>query len=229
MKNAVKIFFIFFLFLECAYADVWNGHIKPSLESGFDQKGLTIIGLGGLSVWAAQPYDDEMRDEWGSHKKISKKDSKYGDYLGTGVPGVAIALTQLFVDNENGWAHAEALSLSFITTSVLKYSNQRPRPNGLNRHSMPSGHTSTAFTTATSLAYAYGWKVAVPAYVLATFVALTRLSDDAHWASDTAAGAAIGIFWGRATAQHHSSGSNSSLEPWFFENDGIGIRWVIRN
>lgn len=229
MKPILFILLNTFFFHMPVRAEIWESHIKPSFSQGFDSTGFAIIGVGSVSVWASQTYDDEMRRDWGAHQKISKQNSKYGDYLGTGIPGAAIALTQLLVDENNGWAHAEALTFSFVTTSILKYANQRPRPNGLNRHAMPSGHTSTAFTTATSLAYAYGWKAAIPAYLAATFVALTRVSDDAHWLSDTIAGATIGIFWGRATSLHHSSGAAASIEPWFFDDDGLGVRWVFRN
>ncbi len=229
LKMTAKILFLILFFVSPhLQADIWQGHVKPTLQHGFDQRGFIVIGAGSFATFAAQPtYDEQMKETWGHNQKIPEDQSRVGDLLGTGVPGVTIAVTQLFVDKENGAAHSEALVWSFATTSVLKLGNQRQRPNGLNRHSMPSGHTSTIFTTATSLAYAYGWKVAVPAYVLATFVALTRVSDDAHWLSDTIAGATIGIFWGRAASDHHQITSTSALEPWFID-DGLGVKWVKR-
>lgn len=221
-------FFALTFFVSQAHADIWDGHIKPTLINGFDTKGLLLIGAGGGGVAATQPYyDDEMKNSWGDYQKLNHDQSQVGNYLGTGVPGALIAAAQLAFDTENGWAHTEALLWSFSTTTVLKYANQRERPNSSNRHSMPSGHTSTAFTTATSLAYAYGWKVAVPAYMIATYVALTRISENAHWLSDTVAGATIGIFWGRATSMHHESGSTAMIEPWILD-DGLGVRWAMR-
>ena len=48
-----------------------------------------------------------------------------------------------------------------------------------------------------------GWKVSVPAYALATFVSLARVERRKHWASDVAAGAAIGFLIGNLTASAH--------------------------
>lgn len=39
----------------------------------------------------------------------------------------------------------------------------------------------------------YGWEVGLPAYVLASFVAYSRVKSDYHYAHDVVAGAAIGI------------------------------------
>lgn len=218
---------ILLLIPQTLMADLWENHAKPTLTNGWDLKGFMIIGAGLGAVAYTQPQDDEFAREWGSHKKISKENSKVGDIMGMGIPGIAIALTQLIVDNENGIAHSEALVATFVTTSVLKIANNRPRPNGLNRRAMPSGHTSTTFASATALSYAYGWIAAVPAYAAATFTALTRVSDDAHWLSDTVAGAAVGIFWGRASHFHHENGSSGAIGPMYLEG-GMGLQYVGR-
>lgn len=206
---------------------IWDGHILPTLENGFDTTGLMILGAGSAATYGASTEDDHKYREWGNHRALPEEQTKIGDFLGTGAPGIAIALGQLLFDSENGFAHSEALIWSFLTTSAGKIASQKQRPNGLNRNSMPSGHTSTTFTTATHLTYAYGWTVGVPAYLLAAFTALTRVADDAHWYSDTVMGATIGIFWGRATYAHHSSGSVSWIEPMDIP-DGFGVRYVYK-
>jgi hypothetical protein len=53
--------------------------------------------------------------------------------------------------------------------------------------------------TATQLAMAYGWQAGLVAFPIAAFTGATRLSDDAHWFSDTVAGAFLGYLVGRAT------------------------------
>lgn len=184
-------------------AHLYSHHIKPTVEDGFDSTGFIIIGSGILATALAQTQDYAVRDAYQDHQRISTSQSKVGDFLGTGIPGATIALAQIFLDREAGVAHAEALIDTFIVTSILKTANRRNRPDSENKQSMPSGHSSTTFASATSLAYAYGWAGAVPAYLLAGFTAATRWSDDAHWFSDTVAGAFVGFFWGRATAGHH--------------------------
>jgi len=59
--------------------------------------------------------------------------------------------------------------------------------------SFPSGHTSAAFCTATSLALRYRkWYIIAPAYVFATSVAWARMYQGVHYPSDVLAGALVG-------------------------------------
>jgi len=197
--------FLLVFFSLTVNANILSQHINPTLENGFDKTGIVIIGAGVVATLLAQTKDYEIRNSFNDYQKISNSTSRIGDFFGTGIPGATIALSQLFWDKDKGWAHSEALIDTFIITSILKYSNQRSRPASDNHHSMPSGHTSTTFATATSLAYSYGWIAAVPGYLAAVFTAATRWSDDAHWFSDTVAGAFVGYFWGRATWFHHSN------------------------
>ena len=56
--------------------------------------------------------------------------------------------------------------------------------SGSNRHSFPSGHTATAFMTATMLNKEYGHKspwIGVGAYGMATATGLMRMANNKHW------------------------------------------------
>lgn len=60
-------------------------------------------------------------------------------------------------------------------------------------HSFPSGHTSAAFTTATSLSlYFRKWYVIVPAYIWAGSVGYARIYQGVHYPTDVLAGAIVG-------------------------------------
>lgn len=59
-------------------------------------------------------------------------------------------------------------------------------------HSMPSSHTAFAFLLSAFLACAYP-AIARLAFVLAVIVAVSRVIERAHWPSDTALGAALGL------------------------------------
>jgi membrane-associated phospholipid phosphatase len=60
-------------------------------------------------------------------------------------------------------------------------------------HSFPSGHTSAAFCTATSLALRYRkWYVISPAYIFAASVGWARMYQGVHYPSDVLAGAIVG-------------------------------------
>ena len=60
-------------------------------------------------------------------------------------------------------------------------------------YSFPSGHTSAAFTTATSLSLLFPkWYVIAPAYLWATSVAYARMYQGVHYPTDVFAGAVVG-------------------------------------
>lgn len=62
-----------------------------------------------------------------------------------------------------------------------------------NSYSMPSGHTSSAFATATSLSLAYPkWYVIAPSFVWAGSVGYSRMHLGVHYPSDVLIGAFVG-------------------------------------
>ncbi|HEY7412354.1 MAG TPA: phosphatase PAP2 family protein [Vicinamibacteria bacterium] len=100
---------------------------------------------------------------------------------------------------------AQAALINGAYTFALKSLAGRTRPDGSDRLSFPSGHTSNAFATATVLHRHYGAKVGVPAFALAGFVGLSRVERDRHHLSDVAFGAALGVLVGRTVVRVNSS------------------------
>lgn len=88
-------------------------------------------------------------------------------------------------------------------SQALKYTINRERPfvkypdiikkTKAGDPSFPSGHTSAAFSAATSLSLSYPeWYVIVPSYAWAGTVGYSRMYLGAHYPSDVLAGAIIG-------------------------------------
>jgi membrane-associated phospholipid phosphatase len=96
-----------------------------------------------------------------------------------------------------------AFVLNLGATLIIKNAVHRTRPYitypDLNEKalestaSFPSGHTSVAFQTATSLTLNYPhWEVAVPAYLWASTVAYSRMHLGVHYPTDVLCGALLG-------------------------------------
>jgi hypothetical protein len=145
-------------------------------------------------------------------RKIAEKNGgiaggHIGDLIGTGAASVLFIGGQYLwdLDESNYQSHLRGFVYGGISIYALKTAFGRNRPGNSHSHqSFPSGHTAITFMTATHLMYAYGWKAAIIAYPVATFVGISRLYDDAHWLSDTVAGAFLGYFVGRATYYNQS-------------------------
>jgi len=73
--------------------------------------------------------------------------------------------------------------------------------------SFPGGHSITAFTMATVVAMQYQKSVWVPivAYTVATAVALSRVTENKHWLSDSLVGSVLGHVIGRLVVRNHRS------------------------
>lgn len=69
----------------------------------------------------------------------------------------------------------------------------------------PSGHTTVAFAAATVFAMEYRNHPYIPviAYSAATLIGLSRITNNAHWATDVFAGAALGYLVGRQVVNNY--------------------------
>ena len=97
-----------------------------------------------------------------------------------------------------------AIAINAVASGALKTIFNRPRPHETypdeifvlttsSGHSFPSGHTSLAFATATSLSLTHKkWYVIVPAYLWAGCVGYSRLYLGRHYPSDVICGAVVG-------------------------------------
>jgi len=81
-------------------------------------------------------------------------------------------------------------------TFIFKEATRRSRPEG-SGFSFPSGHTTITFASATVLQRHFGWKVGLPAYGVASYVAASRVAMKRHYLSDVTFGAVLGITAGR--------------------------------
>jgi membrane-associated phospholipid phosphatase len=101
---------------------------------------------------------------------------------------------------------------TILITQGLKEAFPSRRPDGSDNKSFPSGHTSTSFAAAATLHNRYGWEAGLPAYVVASFVGLSRVEARKHRVGDVLVGAAIGT----ATGHLVTTKANDKVQifPW---------------
>lgn len=123
------------------------------------------------------------------------------DYLQYAPAVLMVGLKSCGYRGRSSWGRmlvSDALAAATMAAIVnsCKYSVRTLRPDGSTRNSFPSGHTATAFMTATMLAKEYGGRsrwFAVGGYAAATAVGVLRQLNNRHWMSDVVTGAGIGI------------------------------------
>ena len=176
------------------------------------KKGILWLLISWISIFQlpAQNWDIntvKTINDWNIHD-LSRGISHSGVILPVGVP-TAMGIYALIQKDQTllkdaiyiGTSVIEALSLTY----GLKYTIDRQRPyekypdkirpiEPEDSPSFPSGHTTAAFSLATSLSITYPkWYVIAPSAIWACGVGLARINQGVHYPSDVLTGAAIGV------------------------------------
>jgi membrane-associated phospholipid phosphatase len=166
-------------------------------------------GIGGGLALAVHPVDDNVNKalvESDFAHNFFKPGAAIGE-LGTLLSGAGAVYVIGRLGDKPKVSHLgmdllESLAISEGLTQTLKYTTRRERPDGSSRNSFPSGHAADTFGFATALERHLGWRGAVPAYVLASYVAISRMPANRHWLSDAVFGSTVGIIAGRTVTRH---------------------------
>lgn len=194
-------------------------------------KAALIAGItGGLYA-----FDQEIADfAQDNRNDISDTVAEIAEPFGNGtytLPPLGLFYLYGLVTEDEKARRTALLSLeSFVVaglfTLAIKSIGHRHRPSsgdGPNAWDGPSfsrshlsfssGHSSAAFSIVTVIASEYEERAWIPplAYGLATLTALSRVNDNAHWASDVFVGSAIGFFTAKAIVNLHRSESGRTL------------------
>ena len=153
-----------------------------------------------------------------------------GARMGGGEAHAGLALGMFMAGRLSGSKEVTALGFQLIRANLMtqaithgiKFTTQRVRPDGTGS-SFPSGHTSTSFAAATVVQRRYGWKLGVPAYAVASYIAASRVNDRRHFASDVIFGAGLGVAVGlTVTRDNPRAGSFAPVVT----RGGMAVFWT---
>jgi membrane-associated phospholipid phosphatase len=178
--------------------------VGRDLKRFFSVDTATVMGVFGAAAAVASTQDRAWIEESQEHLQPADRFTA-GNIGGSFLTQTAAAIGTFAIGKATGNARVGAAGADLIRAQLVsqvvvqgvKFATHRTRPDGSNAQSFPSGHTASAFATATVLNRHFGWKAGVPAYAFAAYVGASRTSANKHHLSDVLMGAAVGIAAGR--------------------------------
>ena len=133
-----------------------------------------------------------------------------GDIMGRGyivAPAVyGLLLAGNYSRNDRFHSYTYALAQGYTINagliSAMKLATHRQRPDGSDHRAFPSAHAASFFMIAAVTGRYYGKTAGIIGYVVASYVAVSRLAKDVHWTSDVVAGSALGYMVGRSVSRY---------------------------
>ncbi len=195
--------------------DIWTFPVRA--VQGRHWLPVLVVAIGAVGLVALDPYTepyfhDQSRFNGYETGILRGRNTALAEMLTPVAFYVTGLATHSSYAKNTGILTAEAIADSQIVSFVLKQATGRLKPSDIptngnyrntwfkykgslsNGGGFPSGHTATAFAVATVLSERYRehrW-VHWVAYGAATFISVSRLPDQAHFASDIFIGGAIG-------------------------------------
>jgi membrane-associated phospholipid phosphatase len=161
------------------------------------------LAMGAVAAGGARLADQSVSSTLAS-ARLLEEPLEPGAIIGGTPLQLGAALTTYAIGRATHSPCAVAVAADLVRAQLmgealafgLKQTFRRSRPEGTG-FSFPSGHTTVSFASATVLQHHFGWKVGIPAYAAATYVAASRVQMKRHYFSDVAFGAALGMVAGR--------------------------------
>jgi hypothetical protein len=210
-----------------------------------ERKQWVRFGAALGAVAFAYRFDEDVREHFDSPVLPSgaKPDTRDGEdavpaALALGGTWLAASLIGADDGRREAGAMLEAAALSGAAAYALKKVAGRQRPYetlergafGEGGDGFPSLHTTAAFAIGTVLAESgsdrYRWVRRALGYGLAAGTAYARMDHDAHWLSDTVAGAALGIATARFVQKRREG--DAARGRFGVEPSATGVDFVYR-
>ena len=196
-----------------------------------------FLAAGTALALAVHPEDNQInRHLVGSN--VADKLFIPGKYIGATETVLGAAAATYIIGRRGESNRVQHLGMDLIESTILaegitqliKISVRRDRPafpdgSRYSGYAFPSGHATVTFAAATVLQQHLGWHTGVPIYLVATYVGMSRLHDNRHFASDVAFGAMDGIIIGRSVTWHGRNFWASAAPVPMPGGMGVAITW----
>ena len=202
LKRFILITIFYFFLFQSAHGESYLRHLCDGIENSFD--GPVWLPFAG-GIYLLHFFDNPVHENL-TGRILPGPLVAPADYYGQGVNwivssgyvvwnGVQNDLRQKDILQQFQY-HTEAYFINAVFTFAIKDLTGRYRPDGANRHSFPSGHTSSSFVVAAMMHKMYGRQAGIPSYAIATLTGLQRIHGEKHWLTDVLAGALLGTLIG---------------------------------
>jgi len=173
------------------------------------RQSLWIAAGGGAAALAVHPADHSFNAKLANDHGVFKAGAVIGNtatLIGASFAtwGVGRAVGNHEVSHV-GLDLLRAIIESEAMLQTLKYTVRRERPDHSSGYAFPSGHAADTFAVATVIERHPGFRWSLPAYAVASYVAMSRLHENVHYLSDVVFGAAVGTIAGRTVTRHGAS------------------------
>jgi len=138
----------------------------------------------------------------------------------------AIGLPVAKGDTQGALQAGGSIGAALLVTEGLKEAFPKTRPDGSDRRSFPSGHTSRSFAAAATIYNRQGPALGIPAFAVAGVVGLARVEGNKHYWSDVAVGAGLGTVTGLLITNKRPD-ARTTLIPWG-DGKGGGVSFAMR-
>lgn len=205
---------------------IWTSPFR--LRAGDAKWFVPAVAVSALAIGTDERTSSWI-DHWGTMRPLSRDVSYAGSIWSTAGISSGLYFIGKATKNkrlaETGRLSFEALLNSAAIVGVVKHITRRPRPNLNNGEgtffwggrSFPSGHSSSAWSVATVVAYEYHDKplVRYGAWGAAALVTTARYTGRYHFLSEVLLGSALGFYTGRFVYKehHHDHSDDPDLEP----------------
>ena len=212
----------------------------------WDQKDWLYFATTMAAVAVTHEFDDDIRDHFVDDPEAAigvENDNGTRDALPTVALLAGTWAYAAMIGSQDGYYETgtmlEAGVLTAASTLLFKYSFGRERPYDTldvdswfaGGDSFPSGHASLSFAVGTVFAESgsdrYRWLRRILGYGVAGATSYVRVRDNAHWASDVVAGAALGFATAQFTMNRRDLNHRRSTTTVVPVEGGLMLSWSL--